>query len=301
MNKNDGTSLEQLVALIEGQLSPAGFKVEVRKPVFDDQGVQVAEFDIAISGSVGTSELSWLIECRDRPSDGAAPGEWIEQLVGRRSRFRFDKVMAVSSTGFSPGAVDAAKSFGIDLRHMQSLTDEEVADWLPLNAPMNIHKGLFSAVRVFVVPPGDPREGASEQFFGPDDKVFIGQTSGEEVSVPELWQRVVNNSALWKDVPEDGTVKATTVSAQEYLPEQYCMRIDGESLPIDSIEFDATLQVIVPKMPLVEAAEYSTSSLRSGEKRTFARVGRWRSLDEGPIKQLTFIGFLRRKKGDDTT
>jgi hypothetical protein len=33
------------VALIEGRLSSKGFRIETRKPVFDDQGGQIAEFD----------------------------------------------------------------------------------------------------------------------------------------------------------------------------------------------------------------------------------------------------------------
>ena len=83
----DGQQLEQWVAMIESHLSPKGFTVERRTPVRNDAGVQIAEFDIVIRGPIGTTEVAWLIECRDRPSEGPAPGGWIEHLVGRRSRF----------------------------------------------------------------------------------------------------------------------------------------------------------------------------------------------------------------------
>jgi predicted RecB family endonuclease len=56
MKTNDGKRLEELARIIEGRLSPIEFKVESRKPVFNDKGVQVAEFDIVISGGLGTSK-----------------------------------------------------------------------------------------------------------------------------------------------------------------------------------------------------------------------------------------------------
>jgi hypothetical protein len=130
--KNDGKQLEQLVRLIEGWFA-RDFKVEIRKPVYDDSGVQIAELDILITGKVGTADFTSLIECRDRPSEGPAPVGWIEQLAGRRTRLKLNTVMAVSSTGFSQPARDAAHEFGIPLREFDQLTFNDVADWLPAN------------------------------------------------------------------------------------------------------------------------------------------------------------------------
>lgn len=128
MTSTPGVGLEQLVAAIEKQLSPDNFKVELNEQVRNDQGVQIAEFDVLITGKVGSSSVNWLIECRDRPSHGPAPGSWIEQLVGRRQRFHFDKVIAVSTTGFADGAVDYAQREGILLRTVQR-ADEIVGDF----------------------------------------------------------------------------------------------------------------------------------------------------------------------------
>ncbi len=118
-----GAELERLVADIERLLAPEGVSVEVRQRVFGDDGVQIAEFDVIIRGSVGSSSINWLIECRDRPSEGSAPSKWIEQLVGRRNVHGFDKVFAASTTGFSSGATDIAQRHGITLRIVDDMTE----------------------------------------------------------------------------------------------------------------------------------------------------------------------------------
>jgi hypothetical protein len=118
-----GKELEELISGIEAQMLPQGFKVEPRQRIVDDSGEQIAELDIVISGALGSSTVKWLLECRDRPSEGAAPASWIEQLVGRRERFGFDKVFAISTTGFSKAASDFAKAKGLVLRTVSRLTD----------------------------------------------------------------------------------------------------------------------------------------------------------------------------------
>jgi hypothetical protein len=120
---NSGKDLERLVGEIERSLLPSGFEVVLNKTEFDDAGDQIAEFDIVISGRLGSSLVNWLIECRDRPSQGPAPGSWLEQLAGRKTRFKFDKVIAVSTTGFAPGARQFAESRGISVRSVQRIAD----------------------------------------------------------------------------------------------------------------------------------------------------------------------------------
>lgn len=111
----------------------------------------------------------------------------------------------------------------------------------------------------------------------------------------------MNTDALWRDVEEGGSAKETTISALEHLPEAYIFSIDGKSLPVEVIEFDATLRIVIPRMPLVEAAEYSSSGADPASSETFAKIGRWKSPDNGLIKEMIFIGFLKRNKPDDAT
>jgi len=48
---------------------------------------------------------------------------WIEQLIGRQSVHRFDKVFAVSTTGFTAPARDLAGRYGIVLRTITAVED----------------------------------------------------------------------------------------------------------------------------------------------------------------------------------
>jgi hypothetical protein len=120
---NSGKQLERLIQEIEQSLLPKDFEVTLNKPEFNDAGNQIAEFDLVITGRLGSSSIKWLIECRDRPSDGAAPGSWIEQLAGRKRRFNFDKVIAVSTTGFAEGAKEFAEREGIVLRTVRTIAE----------------------------------------------------------------------------------------------------------------------------------------------------------------------------------
>lgn len=131
---NDGRQLEELVAFVEKTLLPQGYEVRANERVYNEEGVQVAELDVEVRGKIGSTNITWLIECRDRPADGPAPGYWIEQLVGRRTRFGFNKVTAVSTAGFAAGAIEFARSQNIELREVKTLTVDEFKDWLAMSA-----------------------------------------------------------------------------------------------------------------------------------------------------------------------
>lgn len=147
----DGKQLEALVAFVERTLLPLGYEVKTNERVYNDDGVQMAKLDVEVRGKVGSTGIAWLIECRDRPGDGAAPGSWIEQLVGRRTRFGFNKVTAVSTTGFAAGAIEFAREQGIELREVRTLTADEFKDWLAIRCVRNVeHRAVLRGASILV-------------------------------------------------------------------------------------------------------------------------------------------------------
>lgn len=256
---NDGSKLENLVALIEGLHLPAGFKMEQRKPVRDDEGKQIAELDIFITGRIGSVESRTLIECRDRPSEGRAPSSWIEQLFGRRKRLNVDSIVAVSTTGFVDEAVRFAAQENIRLRTCEYLTAEDVRSWLPFYSPQVTRQPQLINVRVYGgVPANLPAEDIVETRTRlPDgERVFRHRASGLALGAGEIFDRLTKGEKTFESIPwVIGTVRIEVTASQEFC-DQYSVDIVGEVVPVARLEFTADIHHTQDKMPLVHVAQY---------------------------------------------
>jgi hypothetical protein len=291
--RNDGTQLERIVELLERMKTPPGFTIERRHKVYQD-GEQIAELDIVISGFVGTTvETTTLIECRDRPSEGAAPVSWIEQLAGRRDRLRLDSVVAVSSTGFSPAAISYGREKNIRLRTLADLNDEEMQSWIPDHAPIIVQRGRYLTVRVGFKTPGDHVDLTSTVEppehrivpFQADDKCFLRKDSGEAASLLDLWQVLLNtheNTFFGGLLPGGPKRQGTVHAGAEFLESLSVILPDG---PYDLIqlEFDAEFWIESPTMQLVGVKEYS------GDDRQLGVVARWGESLDGSMKGMSII------------
>ncbi len=180
--------------------------VTSNKRIFDDQGVQIAEFDVEIRGIVGTTDFAWLIECRDRPGNGSAPASWIEQLVGRRSRSGFNKVTAVSTTGFSRGAKDFAHQQGIELREVRSLDPTEFANWLHFSTLTEVrHIHDLKHAEIFIHPDESTEaQRAAEKVIQQADGIagiLIPYSTSENVRLTDAFLGAVQQATdLWRNV-----------------------------------------------------------------------------------------------------
>ena len=68
-----------------------------------------------------------IIECRFQRK--IQDVKWIEELYGRKESLNADAVIAVSSSGFTDGAIKKAERFGVILRDTKILTEEEIRRW----------------------------------------------------------------------------------------------------------------------------------------------------------------------------
>jgi Restriction endonuclease len=291
--RNDGTGVECLVQLIESSQLPKGFTVEMRRQVFDDDGTLVAELDILISGKVGTKTHKFLIECRDRPSEGAAPRSWIEQLIGRRQSLGLSDVMAVSSTGFAPGAKKLAEESKIELRHLQDLKYDDVAHWLSFTAPLIVRHGEFHAVRLGVTA-DDGRDTGWQVQLNVEQKRFRRRENQELASLLQIWQRVINDEAIWRAVPENGSPLTARIAVGSEILREFTFVADEGDLDIGSLEFDATLTASPSQMPLGQAARYISQPVNAGDQETFAELGRWVGSSDDLVKKMIVIGFPKK-------
>ena len=57
---NTGNHLEALAAFVEERMLPEGYAVKTNQRIYNDDEIQMAEFDIEIRGRLGTTEIAWL-------------------------------------------------------------------------------------------------------------------------------------------------------------------------------------------------------------------------------------------------
>lgn len=88
-----------------------------------DNPEQLRQIDISIKKG-GTLTL---VECRIHKKKQDV--KWIEELIGRRLSLQADALIAVSASGFTSGAIKKAATYGIFLRDLLTLSDEEIRQW----------------------------------------------------------------------------------------------------------------------------------------------------------------------------
>jgi hypothetical protein len=259
----DGRTLEHLVRQIEELLLPAGFSVTGNTRVYNDGGVQLAEFDVEIRGRLGSTDLAWLIECRDRPGDGPAPGSWIEQLVGRRDRFGFNKITAVSTTGFAEGAAEYARESGIELRTVSDIQPEDVASWLGLQSMQSVTRIAHLTDARLILADDEPepnRIALAEklrQCTG-DTKILRASDSGNLVSGSEAFlAAVLSQESLFDDLQPNGPRRSVHVRAS-YPNDRSHFTVDvgSGSVRIHEILFAGELFIRQSDVPIEALREY---------------------------------------------
>lgn len=115
---------EKQIYRIHKLLEDTGFLITWDDKIPDpDNPDQNRQIDISIKNG---NELT-LVECRIRqePQDVT----WIEELIGRKLSLQADNIIAVSDSGFTKGAILKAKSFGIILRDLYTLSEDEIKSW----------------------------------------------------------------------------------------------------------------------------------------------------------------------------
>jgi hypothetical protein len=258
---NDGRHLEALVAFVEERMLPKGFDVKCNRRVYNEEGAQIAEFDVEIRGRLGTTDIAWLIECRDRPSSGPAPGNWIEQLVGRKSRFGFNKVTAVSTTGFADGAIEFALQQGIELRVVDALTPNAFS-WLQLQDMRLLERrAKLDNARILVNAnvTGNLRSAVEEvvSMASESDKILRSIRNGEQYTVSAAFLGAVEQQSLFEGVDINGRAKKVALHVS-YTNDHDHFVVDTKlgAVRAEVIVFHGELTAVESLVPVDARAKY---------------------------------------------
>lgn len=263
----DGKSLENLVSQIEELLLPDGFLVTANRKEFSDDGKQLAEFDIEVSGKLGSTEIRWLIECRDRPSEGAAPGSWIEQLDGRRRRFFYNKVTAVSTTGFSDSAKQAAAQLGIEIRSVHEIAADDIADWFAIKH-MTIQKRL-TVLNEISLDIGDDVSDEKIAALKKLDLSTLGTSknlkstvSGQYLSPAEAFQLAVTSAEKMGhlEFPNSGNASKQISLVANYPNDEdhFVLTTEVGPVRVQKIKFEGEIRMEEVLIPASEPVEYTS-------------------------------------------
>ena len=231
--------------------------------VYDDEGVLRNEYYLVIRGPVGTTSFSWLIECRNRPKSGPEPIGWIEQLIGRKADSDFDKVTAVSTTGFSSAAEVKAQRGGIELRTVHSISAENIEDWWRTSfLDLRGHIGVLRHAHM------DTKEQLPQELkdainlelsdIQSNTPVLVSKIDGVAVSLNDAWDRVLNqNPRLFAglEAGEDAVIKNVAVRFPDEN-DRYMLVTNSGTEEVTQITFTAELPVVVRRVPISSITEY---------------------------------------------
>jgi Restriction endonuclease len=259
--RNDGKNLEELVAEIERIVAKAGKTIEVNKRFYDDQGVQIAEFDIFITFSSDLGDHKWLIECRDRPSKGPADVDWIEKLVGRKSLNQLDRVIAVSTTDFSPGAKHWAEKGNIELRTVNQVETPE--SWLCNAVTFLSRTGTFKNCKINLLNRGLEQsyiDNIIENMPSNPDEIMISFEKIDTRLLPkELFQNLCfdDKNAIHEDIAP-GTSKLIHITCPPHLKITglMFMEFDKFKVPLENVEFSGEARIEMNTVPFDKVEIY---------------------------------------------
>lgn len=259
----DGKRLENLVRYIEEQLLPPGFTIESNVRT-DDESVGAGEFDLIVSGRLGSLDVKWLIECRDRPSAGPAPSAWIQQLDGRRRLFGFDAVTAVSTTGFSSDALSAARHLRISTREVRDLKPEGFSHWLQVPFIVNRVRNAALLNAAFLV----ASTTTPEQQAALKDVVSAatGQTpllkkrNGDMVTPVDAFLAALDmDESLRPTSDDDGQSRPVHIKAQFKAGKRFTIDTALGEIEVECIRFSGSVTNTETLSPIEDAVEYLDS------------------------------------------
>jgi hypothetical protein len=101
---------QELILEIEKSLADEKTTVNESELIKDSLGID-REIDVLVKSTLNEVEISIAVECRDYARDQTIV--WIDELIGKFSNVNIDKVVAVSSHGFSDAATRKAEAHGI--------------------------------------------------------------------------------------------------------------------------------------------------------------------------------------------
>lgn len=250
-----GRDLERLVSILEKTLSK--YQIKIKSPDYIE-GINSGsnrEIDISLRGKIGSANVLIILECRDRKKKQQVA--WIEQIASKKEDVEAHKAIAVTSTGFSKGAVNTALRHNIELRTMETITPDEIVLWFEPTSFVLFTRMIHNVhIEVDLLDKDIQKINALD--FHAKSKSFSISKTGELVSFLDIW----NNSPLdeiYKEVPDNGDRIAKKIVLNFTNPEElYEIVTEDGNYKIQRLLIQAELYITKKDNPLSSIKIYKS-------------------------------------------
>jgi hypothetical protein len=205
-----GKETEKIVQSIEQLLLSDDFK-EITEIISPDYLLNhltgtKQEVDISIKININSHPILIVIECRDWASKQSST--WIQQLVTKKANLHIDKMIALSTSGFSSPAIKLAKAEGIETRILQKFDPFELLELIK-KEPMTYIETKIELINVDLIlfkkdihkkiPNGNYNVNELimvEESFSEMEKIFISKKNNKEYSMFDIIVKYLESKNL---------------------------------------------------------------------------------------------------------
>jgi hypothetical protein len=257
-----GRDLEKLIALLEMHLGKEGIKVTSPDYIQGRKSKSWREVDISLRSQIGSSDILVIVECRDR--QGTEDVTWIEQLASKSEDVGADKAVAVSSTGFTSGAINLATAKNIELRTLEEIDLHEILLWFCFKEITCFNRSAnFTRVSIELVAPDSvtvvlPPEVLAKlkPRFDIHAQIFRRKIDGSPASFWDIWAGAHLNN-VYSEIEPAGS-KVNCHINLNFTNKQDCFQLITTSGVVDikQVKVDAELWIEVEKKPLKSVRFY---------------------------------------------
>jgi|GEM_PF-3449195 len=259
----NGKSLEKLVEVLE-KMDMKDAEIKIRDKIFDKVAKELREVDLSVKFRKGTHDFLIIFECRDRGRKNGP--DWIEHILQKTRDLGSNKVIAVSSSGFTKGAIEKAKHYDIILRTIEEISSNDIFDWFQLKS-LPIIVNNFKILGIYLTGKNldsDTNDKINSFINKHKEKIqstfpFILQKDALSPRSPNDLLMSVDNSSLFSGI----VCGAPSVTRKiELFPEDktsgYQLIIEEDILNIDHFTFVVELSKIEKNSELLSVSEYKT-------------------------------------------
>lgn len=257
MNEKSWRQFEQLIARIEQQLAPQGAVVRSPDHIRDNITGQLREVDASISYQVGSVPILITVECRRRQD--VQDDTWIEQLAKKKEKIGASATIAVSSSGFTRPATLSAKQYGIHLRYIEDITDDDIVRWTEdIHIDFEVLEWNFVSINVCLETGNekvaiDPSVDKLIQDKGYDAEVAFNPKTGETLTLDAI------GGAFVKDGKYPHIPRVKPFGRVELPPSTFYMLTNNGQHPVRYFEVMVEINNTHKPVPLKKVIQYSAT------------------------------------------